>query len=134
MALDPAFVCCMTAKGAGPDGTDLQLDAPCAARGPGGRGMKLVYVLKWTIEQKQGIRFLESGAVFEQLLDPATHHCYLNILSGLMKPKLADFGAVIGAGLLPGKKAQPSPSPSAASSSAMISDSGLPPLHHAGGP
>ena len=104
MALDPAFICNMTAKGAGPNGTDLPQDGLYAA---GGRGMKLVYVLKWTIEEPQGIKFLESGAVFEQLLDPATHHCYLNILSGLMKPKLADFGASIGAGLLPGKKAQP---------------------------
>ena len=131
MALDPAFICNMTAKGAGPNGTDLSQDGLYAA---GGRGMKLVYVLKWTIEEPQGIKFLESGAVFQQLLDTAGHTCMLNILSGLMKPKLADFGASIGAGLLPGKKAQPSPSPSAASSSAMISDSGLPTLHDVGGP
>ena len=131
MAFDPAFVCNMTAKGAGPKGTDLQQDGLYAA---GGRGMKLVYVLKWAIQEPQGIKFLEAGCMFEQLLDPSGHTCMLNILSGMMKPKLADFGASIGAGLLPGKKAQPSASPSAASSSAMISDSGLPPLHDVGGP
>ena len=131
MALDPAFICNMTAKGAGPNGTDLPQDGLYAA---GGRGMKLVYVLKWAIQGPQGIKFLEAGCMFEQLLDPSGHTCMLNLLSGIMKPKLADFGACIGAGLMPGKRAQPSPSPSAASSSAMISDSGLPPMYHAGGP
>ena len=126
MALDPPFICSMTAQGAGPEGTDLQQD--------GGRGMKLVYVLKYTMVEPQGIKFQESGAVFEQLLDPAGHTCMLNILADIMRTKLGDFGASIGAGILQGKKAQPSASPSAASSSAMISDSGLPPLHDVGGP
>ena len=133
MSLDPAFACCMTGKGAGPKGTDLQEDGGLNLANDG-RGLKLVYVLKYTIVEPQGIKFQESGAVFEQLLDPAGHTCMLNILTGIMRPKLADFGASIGAGLLPGKKAQPSTSPSAASSSAMISDSGLPPLHDVGGP
>ena len=118
MALDPAFISSMT-----PQDTDMQQD--------GGRGMKLVYVLKWTIEEPQGIKFLESGAVFQQLLDTAGHTCMLNILSGLMKPKLADFGAWVGA---QGTARFPSTSPSAASSSAMISDSGLPLMHDVGGP
>ena len=131
MALDPAFICNMTAKGAGPNGTDLSQDGLYAA---GGRGMKLVYVLKWTIQEPQGIKILQAGCVFEQVLDPSGHHSWLSLLAGIMKPKLADVGAFIGAGLMPGKKAQPSPSPSTASSSAMITDIAKPPLHHAGGP
>ena len=118
MALDPAFISSMT-----PHDTDMQQD--------GGRGMRLVYVLKWTIEEPQGIKFLESGAVFQQLLHTAGHTCMLNILSGLMKPKLADFGARVGA---QATALFPSTSPSAASSSAMISDSGLPLMHDVGGP
>ena len=118
MGLDPAFISSMTAKD-----TEWQQDDP--------RGMKLVYVLKYTIEEPQGIRFLESGAVFQQLLESAGHTCMLNILSGIMKPKLADFGAWVGA---QGNARFPSTSPSAASSSAQISDSGLPRMHDVGGP
>ena len=120
MALDPAFISSMVPR---EEDTDMQKD--------GGRGMKLVYVLKWIIQEPQGIKFLESGAVFEQVLDTERHTCMLNILTGLMKPKLGDLGAWIGA---QGTARFPSTSPSAASSSAVLSDSGLLLMHDFEGP
>ena len=79
MALDPPFVAHMSAD------EQLYKDAEL--------GIKIVYVLKYTVDEYEGMRLVSAGAVFHQLLDASGHSYMLHILSGLMSPKLAEFGA-----------------------------------------
>ena len=58
-------------------------------------GIKIVYVLKFAIEEKTGMNFLNAGAVFHQLLDASSHSTMLHILSAIMSPKMAKFAGQI---------------------------------------
>ena len=83
--------------------TFLALDAPFFAHmDPGDSlqqdhelGIKIVYVLKFAIEDKKGMNFLNAGAVFHQLLDARGHTTMLHILSAIMSPKMAKFAGEI---------------------------------------
>ena len=99
MALDPPFVAHMSAD------EQLYKDAEL--------GIKIVYVLKYTVDEHEGMRLVSAGAVFHQLLDASGHSFMLHILNGLMSPRMATFGAFVAQ-----KQAPVCPSPSPSSSSA----------------
>ena len=105
LALDAPFIAHMD------PGADLKLDDE--------RGIKIVYVLKFAIEDQTGMNFVGAGAVFHQLLDASAHSTMLHILSGLMSPKMANFGAYVAHSQVP---ACPSSSPSSSSYFAQIRD------------
>ena len=98
--------------------TFLALDAPFSALiAPDNttvcdseKGIKLVYVLKVQIEEQTGMTFVKAGAVFQQFLDASAHCTLVNILSAIMSPKMAKFGAQIAH-----SQAATCPSPSMAS-------------------
>ena len=96
MALDAPFSACIA-----PDSSTVK-DTET--------GIKIVYVLKFAIEEKTGMNFLKAGAVFHQLLDASSHSTMLHILSAIMSPKMAKFGAQIAH-----SQAAACPSPSMAS-------------------
>ena len=83
--------------------TFLALDAPFSALiAPDNttvcdseKGIKLVYVLKVQIEEQTGMTFVKAGAVFQQFLDASAHCTLVNILSAIMSPRMAKFGAEI---------------------------------------
>ena len=98
--------------------TFLALDAPFSAHiapdsstvWDGEKGIKIVYVLKFQIEEQTGMTFVKAGAVFQQFLDVSAHCTLLHILAALMSPKLAKF-----AGQIAHLQAAACPSPSMAS-------------------
>ena len=56
-------------------------------------GIKLVYLLKFQIEEKRGMHFIRAGAAFEQFLDTSAHFTLVTICSAIMSPRMANFGA-----------------------------------------
>ena len=107
--------------------TFLALDAPFMARMDPGEnlvmdaamGIKIVYVLKFVIEEEAGMKLLNAGAAFHQHLDASRHTTLLHICSAILGPKIAKFAGQIAHTQV---AAGPSSSSDSASGFALIQD------------
>ena len=111
LALDAPFVCHMSAS------DDIQQDGAIAVEwGRGMPGVRIAYVLKFTIEEQIGMNIIDGGIVFQQHMDVGAHPTKVQILSKIMSPHIARLGGVIAASGASG----PSPAPSSASSAPVL--------------